>query len=462
MLLKKLTLIQIPFFRRQFSSNLLTTLKERGLISQVSQPEDELLKTLKEAPQTLKLYSGADPTAKSLHLGNLVPLMVMLHFYLNGHDVVALIGGATGKVGDPSGRKTERQQMLENIRNDNVTKIQRQQIKFFENGLKYYRNLQKGGVIVSNKQEEQQPGKIISENNYNWWKDIKLLDFLSTYGRFIKVQSMLSRESVTSRLENNKDGLGFNEFAYQILQAFDFYHLNKTYGVNIQLGGNDQWGNIIAGIDFIGRTSKAQVYGLTVPLLTTATGEKFGKSSGNAIFISSKINTPYDMYQYFYNVADADVSRFLKIFTLLPISEIERINDAHYKNPTERLGQRVLAKHVVDLIHGCGDNAEKISLILFNDNELGKLSGKHFIELFGSCGVLSKVSKEKCLLSVIMELSNCSKSEARRKLKQGSVYLGLERAKITNETEELTKFLIDDRVLILRLGKQKCHIVEMV
>lgn len=188
-------------------SNVLQTLKERGLIAQVSQPEQLLCNRLDNGDK-VKLYCGADPTAKSLHLGNLLPLMVLLHFYISGHDIVALVGGATGRVGDPSGRKTERTTMKDQDRIDNVTRISKQLTNFFKTGLEYYKS--KTGVTSV--------GNMVSENNYNWWKDVKMLDFLAEYGKHVRIQSMLSRDSISSRLTSN-DGLGFNEFTYQILQA---------------------------------------------------------------------------------------------------------------------------------------------------------------------------------------------------------------------------------------------------
>ncbi|OEJ82885.1 Tyrosine--tRNA ligase, mitochondrial [Hanseniaspora osmophila] len=433
-------------------------LRARNLISQVSEPLAPFLHLVEKNPDKIKLYSGADPTASSLHLGNLVPMMVMLHFYLHGHDIVPLIGGATGKVGDPSGRTTERQQMEDQIRRANIANIQKQQVEFFKNGLQYYLSIYKNNSAPV-------VGKVSPMNNVEWWKDVKLLDFLANYGKHIRVQHMLSRDSVASRL-SSKEGLGFNEFTYQILQAYDFLHLNNEHGVTVQIGGNDQWGNITAGIDLIQRCGKMQPrpigYGITVPLLTTANGEKFGKSSGNAVFIDPTITSPYDMYQYFINVDDRDVERFLLLFTLLPLETISQIVEKHRLKPELRFGQKQLAKNVVDLIHGMrGADCEKISSVLFNNEKLIEMTATDIIKLFESGGKLIKKDKSQTLIEVVSSIENCSRSEVIRKLKQSSIYLGPNKFRPTKDVSDLSPYLIEGRVLILRVGKSKVHVIKV-
>lgn len=438
------------------SSGLLNELKQRGLISQVAQPEQWLHDKLNNGHK-IKLYCGADPTAKSLHLGNVIPLMLLLNFYVRGHDVVALVGGATGKVGDPSGRKTERTAMADEARLHNISKIQSQFQRFFDNGLKYYQ---------SRFPQCEAPGKLVNENNFHWWKDIRLLDFLANYGRHIRIQSMLGRSSIESRLEG-KDGMGFNEFTYQILQAYDFYHLYQEHGVTVQVGGNDQWGNITAGIDLINRVSpqahKVPPSGFTVPLLTTASGEKFGKSAGNAVFLDPEMNSAYDIFQFFYNTEDADVSRFLKIFTLLPLEMVESAMKEHAKSPQLRTAQTLLAQEVTDLLYGVGsgERSRKVSRVLFEKDVTEQLSGDELIKLFSEARILQSGSKDASLVDVIAKVAPCSRSEARRKLNQGSIFLNSSRTKVTEDLADLSKYLIDDKVLMLRIGKQKCHIIEM-
>lgn len=449
---------------RRFSSSgalkqggLMNELKRRGLISQISQPESAFIEKL-NAGEKFKIYCGADPTAKSLHLGNMVPLMVLLNFYVRGHDVVSLVGGATGRVGDPSGRSTERNAMASEVLLDNITRINGQLRQFFENGLRYYQN--RNGATSSK-------GKWTQVDNYDWWKDVSMLEFLAKYGRHIRIQSMLSRDSVSNRLSSS-EGLGFNEFTYQVLQAYDFYHLYKERGVTVQVGGNDQWGNITAGIDLINRVSsdshKCPPMGLTVPLLTTASGEKFGKSAGNAVFIDPELNTAYDIYQFFYNTPDADVSRFLKIFTLLPLDDIESIVEKHLKTPHLRAAQKLLAAEVTELLHGPGSGKESgiISDIIFGDTDVLKTSSADsMIGLFEKSRIMQYAKRTDPLLDVLCRILRCSKSEARRKLAQGSVYLGVSRSKVSHDLIDWAPHLIEDKLLILRIGRQKCFLIKM-
>lgn len=437
--------------------NVLNELRERGLVSQVSQPESTLHEQL-QAGKKLRLYCGADPTARSLHLGNMVPLMVLLNFYVRGHDIVALVGGATGRVGDPSGRKTERDSMEDDTRLENIAHIQLQLDRFFRNGLKYFQAKQ---------QSAPEPGHFISQDNYAWWKDVKMLDFLSKYGRHIRIQSMLARDSVTARL-GSSEGIGFNEFSYQILQAYDFYHLYKEENVTLQIGGNDQWGNITAGIDLISRihprAKESPAYGLTTPLLTTSNGEKFGKSAGNAVFIDPQINTYFDIFQYFYNTTDADVPKFLKIFTLLPVEQIEEAVERHLQKPHLREGQKLLAREVTDLLHGTGTgkDAQMLSDVIFgNFDHSDSLSAKKLVTIFEKAKILQHASRSESLIELLCRLNDSSKSAATRMLKQGSIYLGPSRTKATEDTSDWAPHLIDDLALILRIGKQRCFLVKM-
>ncbi|QLL30862.1 hypothetical protein HG536_0A06770 [Torulaspora globosa] len=439
--------------------DLLDELKLRGLISQVSQPERLLHEKLADG-QKLHLYCGADPTARSLHLGNIVPLMVMLNFYVRGHDVVALVGGATGRVGDPSGRKTERDVMEERTRIDNIARIKVQLSRFFRNGLEYYSSRR-------GKHKEVASGKLRVLDNYSWWKDVGMLDFLSRYGRHIRIQSMLARESVSARLDS-AEGLGFNEFTYQILQAYDFYHMYREDGVSVQVGGNDQWGNITAGIDLISRAdpgaARAPAFGVTTPLLTTASGEKFGKSAGNAVFIDPELNTNFDIFQFFYNTADADVARFLKMFTFLPSEEIDAAVSKHMQSPHLRKGQTLLAREVTDLLHGSGsgENAQALSDIVFGEfADYNSIACERLIEMFSQAKMLHHASTTASLTDLVAELSKTSKSGARRILKQGGVYLGPARTKVTEDTICWAPYLIDNRALLIRIGKQKCFLVKM-
>jgi len=451
-------------------TSLISYLQSRHLIESLT--DDKLFTiTTRNNISKFKLYCGADPTAPSLHLGNLLPLMVLLHFKINGSDVYGLVGGATGQVGDPSGRSTERTALNVSEVENNVGKIQKQITTFLSNGIEYAKSRQ----FPMNKAI----GKSNSVNNETWWKDVKMLDFLATYGRHIRVSAMLARDSILSRLEGG--GIGFNEFTYQILQAYDFYHLYKDEKVNMQVGGNDQWGNITAGIDLISRLKKQdektrEAFGVTVPLLTTPSGEKFGKSAGNAVFIDPHLTTPYQLYQFFINVPDDMVSKLLKVFTLLPLNVIEgELLPKHQNDPGLRIAQRVLAREVVDLVHGVGvgDEMAYITGFLFptpdqpfNDH----VNADKLIENFKRSGILYKFPLSKChdikLSTLIADITGKSKSETRRLIKSGGVYLGLDRNQV-EDPEDVVLFdkdhhLVDGKLMLLRIGKQNYYVVEFV
>lgn len=457
------------------SASLVGHLQSRSLVETLS--SDDLL-TLSDrsnpsfCPENLSLYCGADPTAQSLHLGNLLPLMVLLHFNLNGHNVYGLVGGATGAVGDPSGRDTERTHISSSDRSDNVSRIQHQIQQFLVNGKEYARSR---NFPVSDS------GAIASVNNASWWENVGFLDFLSSYGRHIRIGSMLARDSILARLKGQQ-GLGFNEFSYQVLQAYDFWHLFKTSKVNVQIGGNDQWGNITAGIDFISRVQRvenpdhqAPAFGMTVPLLTTPTGEKFGKSAGNAIFIDTALTSPYQLYQYFINIPDTLVCRLLKTFTLLPLATIEsEVMETHDADPGLRYAQRILAREVVDLIHGngTGDQMAYITGFLFptpNQPFNDEISAERLVQNFAKSGILQTIrlsdfeAPDIKLSALLAKVMKKSKRETRNLIKSGGIYLGLERKQI-EDPEDVILFdnenhLIENRLLLVRVGKQTYHVV---
>ncbi|KAG7665656.1 MSY1 [[Candida] subhashii] len=455
-------------------SSLLAYLRSRHLVeSQTSEKLFELTKP--DSSQQFKLYCGADPSAASLHLGNLLPLMILLHFNLRGHDVVGLVGGATGQIGDPSGRLTERSQMKSDTRETNVEKIQGQLERFLNNGIEYAK---------SRSFPQAKEAKVEIMNNKTWWAPIKMLDFLAEYGRFIRISSMLARDSISSRLENTEGGgLGFNEFTYQILQAYDFWHLYRQHGVNLQVGGNDQWGNITAGIDLIGRLQHhykikpEPVFGVTVPLLTTPTGEKFGKSAGNAVFIDERLTTPYQMYQYFIHTPDEMVEKLLKIFTLLPLSVIEQeIMPRQEQDPGVRLAQRVLAREVVDLIHGVGTGDEMafVTGFLFPTPDQpynNVVSAEKLIKIFRKSGILVTIKLDELdpeirLSKLLAKITKKSNREMRQLIKSGGVYLGLERDQF-EDPDDVVLFdpkhhLIEEKMMLVRVGKQNYSVVEFV
>ncbi len=403
-------------------SHVLDVLKERGFLEQCTD-EKELIAVLRE-PQTC--YIGFDPTASSFHAGSLVPIMALAHMQRHGHRPIALMGGGTALIGDPSG-KTEMRKMLtrEEIEGNSIhLKEQLSRFLDFENG------------------------RALLLNNADWLVDLNYIEFLRDIGRHFSVNRMLATESVKLRLEK---GLSFLEFNYQLLQAYDFYYLYKEKNCILQMGGNDQWGNIVAGIDLIRRKLGGKAYGITFPLLTTATGNKMGKTAEGALWLSPELTSPYEYYQYWINVHDDDVIKFLKLFTFLPMEKIEELS--HLKGEELREAKEILAFEVTKLTHGidAAREAKETSIRLFGkkkDGEEAPLSaptievkkeeiesGIPAYELFYRSG-LSK-----------------SKSEARRLISQGGAYINGKR--VSSFDMPITIEYFPKGTLLLRAGRKR-------
>ncbi|OON40593.1 tyrosine--tRNA ligase [Izhakiella australiensis] len=310
-------------------SNLIQQLQERGLVAQVTD-EAALAERLAQGP--IALYCGFDPTADSLHLGHLVPLLCLKRFQDAGHKPVALVGGATGLIGDPSFKAAERKLNSTDTVNDWVEKIRRQVAPFlsFDCG----------------------DNSAIAANNYDWFGDMNVLTFLRDIGKHFSVNQMINKEAVKQRLNREDQGISYTEFSYNLLQGYDFAELNKRHGVVLQIGGSDQWGNITSGIDLTRRLHQQQAWGLTVPLITKADGTKFGKTEGGAVWLDAKKTSPYKFYQFWINTADADVYRFLKFFTFLSIDEINALEQEDKNSGKAPRAQYVLAEQVTRLVHG--------------------------------------------------------------------------------------------------------------
>ncbi|OAT21531.1 tyrosine--tRNA ligase [Proteus myxofaciens] len=311
------------------SKNLITQLQERGLIAQVTD-EAALVERLEQG--SIALYCGFDPTADSLHLGHLVPLLCLKRFQLAGHKPVALVGGATGLIGDPSFKATERKLNTQDTVHEWVEKIRKQVSPFldFDSG--------------ENSAE--------LANNYDWFGQMDVLTFLRDIGKHFSVNQMINKEAVKQRLNRDDVGISFTEFAYNLLQAYDFTSLNTHHGVELQIGGSDQWGNITSGIDLTRRFNQKQVFGMTVPLITKSDGTKFGKTEGGAVWLDPKKTSPYKFYQFWINTADADVYRFLKFFTFMSIEDINALEQEDKNSGQAPRAQRVLAELVTGLVHG--------------------------------------------------------------------------------------------------------------
>ncbi|MCA6220459.1 tyrosine--tRNA ligase [Photorhabdus antumapuensis] len=311
------------------SNNLIKQLQERGLIAQVTD-ENALAERLAQGP--VSLYCGFDPTADSLHLGHLVPLLCLKRFQLAGHKPVALVGGATGLIGDPSFKATERKLNTEATVKEWVEKIRRQVSPFLdfdcgENSAK-------------------------TANNYDWFGNMDVLTFLRDIGKHFSVNQMINKEAVKQRLNRDDVGISFTEFSYNLLQSYDFARLNEVHGVELQIGGSDQWGNITSGIDLARRINQKQVFGMTVPLITKSDGTKFGKTEGGAVWLDPKKTSPYKFYQFWINTADADVYRFLKFFTFMNLEDIDALEKEDKNSGKAPRAQYVLAEQVTGMVHG--------------------------------------------------------------------------------------------------------------
>ncbi|KAJ8099186.1 hypothetical protein POJ06DRAFT_256254 [Lipomyces tetrasporus] len=444
------------------SLNLIDHLIQRGLVKDITD-RDGLLETLQSGTKTT-VYCGADPTAISLHVGNLVPLLGMLHFGIRGHEMIGLIGGATVEVGDPSGRDTERVKLENDVKNTNETSISQQMERLLKNGIEYARS--KGYIDIG-------PVRIV--NNATWWKDMSFLEFMGMVGRHLRVQEMLKRQSVQKRI-TSEAGIGYNEFTYQALQAYDFFHLHKKFGCKIQFGGSDQYGNIASGVDLTSRLQFAQslpriqTFGVTTPLLTTATGEKLGKSAGNAVWLDPALTSPFALYQYFVRLPDADVEKYLRILTLLPLSEIAAIVAKHGEDPSLRIGQHALGKEVTDIVHGLGfgEKAYVQSRILYSTPSEGiDYSADQIIDAFKNDSQLKALAAidvvNERLIKVIQRVaSNRSMKSIRELVNSGGVYVGPRLTRV-DDVQAMVQpdWLINGRLLIIRLGKADMQIIKL-
>ena len=423
------------------TSALIADLEWRGLIAQTTD-RDALLKQLNGG--STAFYIGFDPTAPSLHLGNLVVLLVMRRFQLAGHKPLPLVGGATGLVGDPSGRNEERSLNDADVVAQWVGRIRTQLSKFldFESGA----------------------NAAVMTNNLDWTKPVSALDFLRDIGKHFSVNQMLSKDSVSSRLESG--GISYTEFSYQVLQAFDFLELYRRYDCTLQLGGSDQWGNIVAGLDLIRKVEGATAHCLTIPLLMKSDGTKFGKTAGGSVWLDPEMTSPYAFYQFWLNSDDADVAKYLKVFSFKSHAEISELIASHEANPGLREAHRALAQELTTLVHGAGecDAAERAAKALFGQGELADLDEKTLASALSqlpkttiAAGSVFPTWVDLLAATGVVE----SKSAARRIVKEGGAYLN--NAKVTAEEFIPThENLLFGRFLLLRKGKRDLAAVEVI
>jgi tyrosyl-tRNA synthetase len=424
--------------------DIISELKWRGLLNQTTDDEN-LPKLLNEKSRAV--YVGFDPTADSLHVGHMMALMILRRFQKAGHKPIPLIGGATGMIGDPSGKSEERKLLSLDVLQANIRGMESQLRKFldFDCG----------------------PNSAVLVNNYDWMSKFGYLDFLRDIGKHFPVNVMLTKDSVKTRLERTDSGLSYTEFSYMLLQAYDFVHLYDEFGCELQAGGSDQWGNITAGIDLCRRLRGAQLYGMTIPLLTKSDGTKMGKSESGAVWLSAEKTSPYQFYQYWINLADEYVGKCLRFFTDLGREEIESLLKEHESDPGRRLAQRRLATELTRLVHDDDGlrTAERATEIFFGA-EIGELSDAQLASIFAD--VPSRQLPRDRLaagLSIIDALVEAglakSKGEARRTVTQGGAYVNNKRVESVDAVLD-TSHLAGESVMVLRSGKKNYALLKFV
>ncbi|SMG32556.1 tyrosine--tRNA ligase [Dethiosulfovibrio salsuginis] len=419
----------------------LKILRDRGYIDWCSHP-DELEKLFQE--ERVTAYVGFDPTADSLHVGHLIPLMGLAWLQKLGHKPLLLAGGGTGMIGDPSGKSKERNLLSIDIIRENVAGIKKQLAHFvdFDCG-------ENSAVLL---------------NNYDWLGDIPFLDFLRDVGRYFSVNYMIAKEHVKSRINDPEKTLSFTEFSYTLLQAYDFLHLNRVYGCKLQMGGNDQQGNIVSGIELIRKVDGKQVYGGTNPLLLTSSGTKFGKTEGGAVWLDKERTSPYRFYQFWINSEDSAVEKLMKLFTFMPLEEIAEIMGRHTSSPERREAQKILAYEITSLVHGSdsADMAKRASDILFGGDFDVKDLSPEMMKTLESEAPFSKINQPMpiSLAELMIEAGAASsKGESKRLIKGGGV--SLNGTKISDEHHELDEnSLLQDGYVFLKVGKKRFFVLR--
>lgn len=398
-------------------------------------------------------YLGFDPTADSLHIGHLVGVMTLLHFQRSGHQPVALVGGATGMIGDPSFKSAERNLLDKATLDHNVACIQKQLAKFLD--------------FSGN-----QANKAAMVNNYDWMSKFTFLDFIRDVGKHITVNYMMSKDSVKRRLEDG-NGLSFTEFSYQLIQGYDFYHLWKNQNCSIQLGGSDQWGNIVTGTELIRRMGGGSAFALTVPLITKADGTKFGKTEGGSVWLDPEKTSPYAFYQFWLNVSDEDASKYIRIFTVLDQGTIEGLEKEHAEAPHLRLLQKEIAKEVTTMVHSKEEYqmALKASEILFGKSsteDLASLDERTFLAVFEGVPQVQLSQETYSNLENVLDLVSektdfklfPSKGEARKMILGGGV--SINKVKVEDPQGPVTYTLLQGKYLLVQKGKKNYVIVEVL
>lgn len=421
-------------------SKLFDDLQYRGLINDMS--DQEGIKQLL-SNESVTLYCGFDPTADSLHIGHLLPLLGLQRFQQAGHRPIALAGGGTGLIGDPSGKSVERTLNSKDLVDSYLVKIKEQLSRFLDFDSK------------------TNPAMLL--NNYDWISKINVIEYLRDIGKYFSVNAMLAKDSVKSRIEDKEVGISYTEFSYMILQSYDFYHLSKHYNCKLQIGGSDQWGNITSGIELIRRTMQKPAFALTFPLITTSEGKKFGKTEAGAIWLDSKKTSPYQFYQFWVNVTDQDVIKFIKYFTFLDSDTIGDLEQSVSKHPEKREAQQKLAYEMTTMVHGSNEAemAKKIAGALFK-GELASLTESQLKDALAGVPTTT-LDYEKInsftLLDLVVETGlSASRSRGRNDIESGAIYINDQRQSdpglgLTNMDKFFNKYIV------VRKGKKNYHLV---
>lgn len=426
--------------------NFVEELRWRGMLQDIMPGTEELLNK-----EQVSGYIGFDPTGDSLHVGHLTQIMTLIHFQQAGHKPYALVGGATGMIGDPSFKSAERNLLDEETLQYNVNALKQQLTKFLDFG--------------------EGPTEAKMVNNYDWFKDFKFLDFIRDIGKLITVNYMMAKDSVKKRLEGD-NGLSFTEFSYQLIQGYDFYYLWKQHHCQVQMGGSDQWGNILTGSEIVRRQGQGSVYGLTTQLIKKADGQKFGKTESGAVWLDPAKTSPYKFYQFWLNATDDDAKNWIKIFTLMSRSEIEALIEEHDQAPHQRLVQKALARDITIRTHSQEDYqmATKTSEFLFGSGGLeflNELNDQQVLEVFDGVPQFT-ISRDKLASGVnILDLLAidtqvfASKGEARKMLQGGGV--SMNRQKLNDiEKQVNTENLINEKYLVLQRGKKNYFLISVI
>ncbi len=423
-------------------TNLIQELQWRGLVQDIIPgTEEQLLKEMTTG------YIGFDPTSDSLHIGNLVPILLLIHLQKAGHKPIALVGGATGMVGDPSGKSEERNLLSEDVLLKNIAGVKAQLQKFLDF-------------------DSTKPNAAEMANNFDWFKNFTFLDFIRDVGKHITVNYMMSKDSVKKRLDGDA-GMSFTEFTYQLVQGYDFYYLHKNKGCKLQMGGSDQWGNIVTGTELIRKKSGGEGFAFTCPLITKADGSKFGKSEKGNVWLDATKTSPYQFYQFWMNVADADAVRYIKIFTFLPQAQIEALIAAHTGNEAQRLLQKKLAEELTCFVHNKTDYAFaiKASSILFNNDTaeiLQQLDETQLLQVMDGVPTVQIAATDISNgVDVVTLLTNTqilpSKGAAKKDIQGGAI--SINKVKIENIDALIgTQHLLNGRYILIQKGKKNYYL----